>query len=92
MSANPAPVVRYSFRFRYQEEVRSVDVPIDRLDGAPFDMEHLWTFLLQEENEDLLTSLLDDFFWDFEQMRQDWSLYEKDLQRFHESAVIVAKA
>lgn len=84
--------VKYSFHFRYQRDIaREVVIPAEKLSGLDLLDEDLrWKIReLIDEDWELLDALLGDDVRDYESKKAEADVWEKDLQRYNEQAVLV---
>ena len=84
--------IKYSFHFRYERHIpREVVIPAEKLSGLDLLDEDLkWKIReLVDEEYSLLYALLGDDIRDYEAKKADHDIWEKDLQRYNEQAVLI---
>ena len=86
--------IKYSFHFRYERHLpREVVIPAEKLSGLDLLDEDLkWKIRdIVDEDYNLLHSLLGDDLSDYEAKMAESHVWEKDLQRYSEQAVLIVQ-
>lgn len=84
--------IKYSFHFRYERHIpREVVIPAEKLSGLDLLDEDLkWKIReIVDEDYNLLYFLLGDDIRDYESKKAEADIWEKDLQRYNEQAVLI---
>ena len=79
--------IEYSFRLRYQDNIREVVVPAGRLLDVPLYVEAVRRVV--EEDDTLLAELFRDFLPEYRQMTKDPRYWSKELERNDEMIKLV---
>lgn len=86
--------IKYSFSFRYERDIiREVVIPDEKLAEINLlDGDLNWKIReLIDEDWDLLHALLGDDVRDYESKKAEADIWEKDLQRYNEQAVLIVQ-